>query len=227
MAVKRTPRSKQLTRKRTAKPAKADTAKRTAKQPATVKVDIAKRRTKSRASSGKPSTGDELAEYNRLRALMGLPSVTAKVTANVALDEANKLTSLAGKKSALDIINTMYAGEGPVAPTGTIFHWWGQFSAELPAPFTLPSGGHGYAEARDLEHATITFAKLRDWVLAQQTSSKDNLKLTKTHEWAGISNRGDAWYRWMLADERQMTVLFKTRARLTRAEKRGRIAKLA
>ena len=172
------------------------------------------------------SRGAAIAEHNRLRALMGLPAVERPITADPALTEANKLQSLAGKKSALDIMDAMYRGEGPVPPTGTIIHWWGQFSADLPAPFALPDGGHGYAEARDLEHATIVFAALRDWVLARETASRKNLKLKATREWAGISARGDAWYRWMLADERQMTVLFKTRSRLTAAEKRARIPKL-
>jgi hypothetical protein len=166
---------------------------------------------------------DPLAEHNRLRALMGLPAVEREIVANPALSEANKLQSLAGKTNALAIMDAMYAGEGPVPPTGTIICWWGQFSRELPPPFTLTQGGHGFAEAADLEQTTIAFAQLRNWVRAHETASGSNLKLRETREWAGISSAGQAWYRWMLADERQMTVLFKKPSQLTKAERRVRI----
>ena len=171
-------------------------------------------------------TGDALAEHNRLRALMGLPAVDRPIVADPALSEGNKMQSLAGKASALEIMDALYAGEGPVPPTDRIICWWGQFSAELPAPFTLEYGGHGFAEAPDLECATIAFAKLRNWVLAHETQSDDNLKLTRTREWAGISDAGQAWYRWMLADERQMTVLFKKPSQLTKSQRGQRRVKL-
>ena len=80
--------------------------------------------------------------------------------------------------------------------------------------------------APDLERATIAFAKLRNWVCACKTKSGSNLKLRETREWAGISDAGQGWYRWMLPDERQMTVLFKKRSQLTRAEKRQNRVKL-
>lgn len=196
--------------KKTAKPA-ARTKRRTATKPA------------ARPPAAAP--GDALAEHNRLRALMGLAPVAAPLVADPELDEAAKLRRLGGTKRY--IIDAMYAGEGPTPPTGTIVHWWGQFSAELPAPFTLPHGGHGYAEARDLEHATRVFATLRDAVLAMKTPSTNNMKLTATREWAGVSPAGQGWYRWMLPDERQMTVVFTSRAKLTKAERRSRIRKLA
>jgi len=157
---------------------------------------------------------------------MGLPAVEREIVADPALSEANKLRSLAGKTSTLAIMDAMYAGEGPVPPTDTIICWWGQFSPELPPPFTLKNGGHGYAEAPDLERATIAFAKLRNWVRAHKTASGANLKLKETREWAGISSTGQAWYRWMLPDERQMTVLFKKPSQLTKAEKREKRVKL-
>jgi hypothetical protein len=157
---------------------------------------------------------------------MGLPAVERAIVADPTLTEANKMRSLAGKADALAVMDALYAGEGPVPPTGTIICWWGQFSADLPRPFTLKQGGHGYAEAPDLERATIAFAKLRNWVRARKTRSNANLGLKATREWAGISNAGQGWYRWMLADERQMTVVFKKPSKLTKAERRQKRVKL-
>jgi len=176
-----------------------------------------------RSAVPKPPAGEDavLVEHNRLRGLMGLAAVERPLAPNAGVSRRPPR----GQRAVRELLDALYAGEGAAPPTGTIFHWWGQFSDELPAPFTLPHGGHGYAEARDLEHATRVFARLRDTVLAMKTPPAPNLKLSATREWAGISRTGN-WYRWMLADERQMTVEFKPPAKLTRSERLGRIVKL-
>jgi hypothetical protein len=115
------------------------------------------------------------------------------------------------------IIDKMYSAEaeGVSPPTGTVINWWGQFSDELPDPFCLPHGGHGWLEARDLEHAAEVVGRLRDHVLAMTAPSDPKTKLERTYEWAG-----ESWYRWMLADGRQMTLEFKRRSKLTPSQKR-------
>lgn len=224
------PKGTTRTTKRAAKSRAATTTKRAAATRAVGARHTGASTKRPAVASKRPAPApvleDALAEHNRLRAIMGLAPVAAPIVADPELDEGAKMRRLSGKRSALAIIDTMYAGEGPVPPTGLIIHWWGQFSDTLPAPFTLREGGHGYAEARDLEHATRAFAKLRDAVLAMKTRSAQ-MKLKSTREWAGISKAGDGWYRWMLPDERQMTVVFKSRAKLTKAERRERILKLA
>ena len=114
------------------------------------------------------------------------------------------------------MLDRFYGGEGATAPRGRFIHWWGQFSRELPAPFTLKQGGHGYLEARDVEHATQLLAKMRTAVLKMRPKPSgddaDAIKeygLKATREWAGISDKGMAWYRWMRTDGTQMTVELK------------------
>jgi hypothetical protein len=159
---------------------------------------------------------DELEAHNALRVLAGLPVVDAIARPDPELDTAAKMRRIHGKTSAMAVIEVLYQGEGPQPPSGTIVHWWGQFSDELPAPFRLAHGGHGYLEARDLAHAARLLKKIRDAVLAMQPKGKRK----KTKEWAGVSDDGRAWYRWMLGDDRQMTLEFKRASQLTASEKR-------
>ncbi len=164
----------------------------------------------------------DLEEHNRLLALLGLPAVTAPLEEGEPAPQAHP----APPNSALAIFDDMYAGEGPTAPRGRFIHWWGQFSDALPSPFTLPDGGHGYIEARDVEHATRLFATLRNAVLAMRPKpsrpgdenydeeveeTAKELALESTREWAGINAQGNVWYRWMLINSKQMTVELKLR----------------
>lgn len=159
-----------------------------------------------------------IADHNELRVLMGLPPVKIIVTADAALTTNAKLGKIHGK-SATQVLDILYQGEGASPPSGRYIHWWGQFSDELPAPFNLPHGGHGYIEAHDLRHATLLFRGLRDSVLM----TKGKKRSTRVKEWAGVTDRGLVWYRWMLGDGRQMSVEFKSRSQLTPSEKRERM----
>jgi hypothetical protein len=118
-----------------------------------------------------------------------------------------------------EIIDRLYSAsaETPSPPAGTVLTWYGQFSDELPEPFCLKQGGHGWLLARDTGHTGELVNALRSWVLAYQAKPAPNLDLgiTATKEWAGAD-----WYRWMLADGRQMTVQIRRLSRLTPAQKK-------
>jgi hypothetical protein len=146
-----------------------------------------------------------LDEHNRLLAILGLPPVE-KQLAHGEVDRSVQPgpPGETPQQAAFRVIDRMYTGEGPTAPRGKYIHWWGQFSSELPAPFTI-DGGHGYLECADVEQATRLLARMRNHILAMKTESK-TMALTGSQEWAGIAKDGKVWYRWMLADERQMTV---------------------
>lgn len=146
-----------------------------------------------------------LDDHNRHLAILGLPPVTAPLAAGMP----KLVMPPAAPGSPIAILDRMYAGEGPTAPRGRFIHWWGQFSALLPAPFTLAQGGHGYLEGRDVAHATMLFATLRNAVLAMTVGTDASYGLAATREWAGINSSGMVWYRWMLTDNRQMTVELK------------------
>ena len=154
----------------------------------------------------------DLETHNRHLAILGLPPVRAPLVEGPPATPRPR----AKRGSALAMLDTFYAGEGPTAPRGRFIHWWGQFSGVLPAPFTLKQGGHGYLEARDIEHATELFAKLRKAVLkmtpkpsGEDAAAIKEYGLKGTREWAGISGAGMAWYRWMRTDGSQMTVELK------------------
>jgi hypothetical protein len=142
-----------------------------------------------------------LDDHNRHLAILGLPPVISPLVAG----PTSTPMPPAKPGSPLAMLDKFYAGEGPTAPRGRFIHWWGQFSNILPAPFCL-KGGHGYIEARDVAHATELFAELRNAVLAMKPKRDEDYGLDATREWAGISNGGMVWYRWMLMDNRQMTV---------------------
>jgi hypothetical protein len=177
-----------------------------------------KPKTKKPAKPTKNSTDIDLATHNKHLAILGLPPVKTPLVEGPPTSP----TPRAKKGSALAMLDSFYEGEGPTSPRGRFIHWWGQFSGALPAPFTLKQGGHGYLEARDVEHATQLFAKLRNAVLKMKPKASDldeddqedaeaakEYKLKATREWAGISDKGLVWYRWMLIDGRQMTVELK------------------
>src|SRR5437763_914547 len=86
------------------------------------------------------------------------------------------------------IIDRIYRAnaEGLSRPTATAINWYGQFSDELPKPFCLKRGGHGWLLARDLEHAATLVGKLRTWVLARKVEPDLALDLgfVNTKEWA-------------------------------------------
>jgi hypothetical protein len=204
--------------------AKPPGAKRTRAKPPGAKQSRAKQSsTKRRGSKPTPTTtpttpttkAPSLEDHNRHLAILGLPAVRTPLQPGPPA----KPLPAAPAGSALAMIDKLYPGEGPTAPRGRFIHWWGQFSDQLPAPFTLKRGGHGYLEARDIEHATRLFAVLRNAVLAMKRVPRrddddddddvEDLGLEATREWAGISDDGMAWYRWMLIDGRQMTVELK------------------
>lgn len=182
------------------------------------------KKTKKTETSKKPPTKPtksapafDLEAHNRHLKIMGLPAVKKPLVEGPPASPK----PVAKKGSPLALLDSFYAGEGPTAPRGRYIHWWGQFSGELPAPFTLKQGGHGYLEARDVEHATKLFAKLRNAVLKMKPKLKPDpddedavadaeamkqYGLKGTREWAGIDARGKAWYRWMRLDGTQMTV---------------------
>jgi hypothetical protein len=171
-----------------------------------------------KAKAKKPTTPKQspaerkLAAHNELRTLAGLAVVAAPVRSDPELSASAKLSRIHGK-TAKQVIDVLYEGEGPSPPTATVIHWWGQFSDELPAPFKLTESGHGFLATRDLAHAAILFGRLRAAVLEWKTRKK------RTQEWAGVSDAGHAWYRWMLGDGRQMTVEFKKPAQLSKLDK--------
>jgi hypothetical protein len=179
---------------------------------------VPKKSTKPKPKQSKPAEID-LDTHNKHLAILGLPPVKTPLVEGPPASPKPK----ARKGSALAMLDSFYAGEGPTSPRGRFIHWWGQFSGALPAPFTLKQGGHGYLEARDIEHATKLFAKLRTAVLNMKPKASDldeddqedaatvrkEYKLKATREWAGISDQGLVWYRWMLIDGRQMTVELK------------------
>jgi hypothetical protein len=177
----------------------------------------------NRATKSKPGASEmELADHNRLLAILGLPPVRAPLSEGPSRSPIPR----ARKGSPLASLDKFYGGEGPTAPRGRFIHWWGQFSDEPPAPFTLKHGGHGYLEARDVEHATHLLAKLRTAVQkmkpdpsADDEEDIEQYGLKATREWAGISDRGMAWYRWMRTDGSQMTV--ELRLAITKRELAG------
>lgn len=114
----------------------------------------------------------------------------------------SKKTDKAVYKKSEELLDKLYSvtaeGKkimGPQPATGTVIHWWGQFSFELPEPFYL-DGGHGYLKTENLKQATETAEKLRSSIFKKWKGTK---------EWA---DKG--WYRWMLPapDYRQMTLEF-------------------
>jgi hypothetical protein len=164
----------------------------------------------------------DLAAHNRHLAILGLPAVKTPLVEGPPA--VVKPRAKAG--SIVATLDEYYAGEGPTAPRGRYIHWWGQFSDKLPAPFKLKDGGHGYLEARDVEHATRLFAKLRKAVLKMTPKADPDDEdaqavagMKATREWAGISAEGMAWYRWMRTDGTQMTV--ELRLSITKRELRG------
>lgn len=97
---------------------------------------------------------------------------------------------------AIELVDKLYSKDatGPQPATTKILHWWGQFSSELPPPFTL-EGGHGWKEASSLSEADDLLEELRQSIFSQWP---------KTKEWAG-----KGWYRWMREDLKQMTLIFE------------------
>ncbi len=169
---------------------------------------------KTKAKAKSQPVEIDLDEHNRHLKILGLPAVKKP---RVEGPPATPMPR-ARKGSPLAMLDHFNAGEGPTAPRGRFIHWWGQFSGELPAPFKLKSGGHGYLEAKDVEHATKLFAVLRKAVLQMKPKldpDDDDAEaiaeygLERTREWAGISADGLVWYRWMRTDGKQMTVELK------------------
>ena len=111
------------------------------------------------------------------------------------------------RADALGFVDKLYSKDatGAQPPTLPCIRWWGQFTAQLPEPFTLPHGGEGLLIGSSPQEAGQKVDALRAAIFARWEG---------TREWAGPN-----WYRWMLPESEgwaQTTLVFeKTPTRLT------------
>lgn len=95
------------------------------------------------------------------------------------------------------IMDKMYSVDNGVFPaTDKTLHFYGQFISDLPKEFQ-PNGpnGHQYIKCKSIEEAEIKYQKLRKAIYDEWPD---------TYQWSG-----KGWHRWMIHDQRQMTLEFE------------------